>query len=135
MGALYEKSLNIELQWHRNNNKSLNPCRCSLSLSVTSVTGKYVCIVIILKLCKCYKFVLVFWMLKMSRFNSNLKKNHSQGTRLIKCRVEKWVTGSKPHPTSWSLQQFPIGTCTTAVAALNSQPKGPLHFQVVVPWV
>ena len=26
-----------------------------------------------------------------------LKKYHSQGTKLIKCRVEKWVTGSKPH--------------------------------------
>ena len=41
MGALYEKSLNIKLQRHCNNNKSLNPCRCSLYLSVTSVTGTY----------------------------------------------------------------------------------------------
>ena len=29
-------------------------------------------------------------------FISNLKKNHSQGTKLIKCKVEMWVTCSKP---------------------------------------
>ena len=73
IGALYEKSLNIELQCtalHRNNNKSLNPSRCSLSYSLTSVTG----IVIILKLCK----VTIFLNAK------NYFENHSQDTKLIK---------------------------------------------------
>jgi hypothetical protein len=44
-------------------------------------------------------------------FISNLKKDHSQGTKLINCKFEIWVTGNKPHPTSWSPQQFLIYNC------------------------
>ena len=72
IGALYEKSLNIEFQCMallRNNSKSLNPCRCSLS--VTSVIGKYSDNSETMQTLQFFHF---FWMLKKVKFYFEFKE-------------------------------------------------------------